>query len=334
MAMIGNRKIVRWTLTVLGLVGVLAAGIFGFRLYKRHRQPFVVTGAVIKLDADPRKQSPIANVVVSAPGGYAPKPTNSGFSGGFVLPLRQGVRIGHTIQLTFRHPDFEPLDLTETLSNKLLVVKMKPLHSETASASDQNQTKITHVLLRYTTERMTTENIGSALKTFQVVNTANVPCNNHPPCSRDERWKAQVGSESMDAGNGNVFRDARVTCIAGPCAFTRIDVDGFSHGGRKINVTVRDWSDTTTFLFQAEVFRSQLNSMVQQTYPIIFGRALNFTLPSSAEGPSIEADLNGTMIVFPLGPQAILSWASCQVQTPKNQGKNYRCELKTGYTFE
>jgi hypothetical protein len=181
---------------------------------------------------------------------------------------------------------------------------------------------------------MTTENVGSAVHTFQVENTANVPCDNHPPCSSDGKWKAQIGAAALDAGQGNVFRDARVTCIAGPCAFTRIEFDGFSRGGRTIYVSVRDWSDTTTFLFQAEVFRTQMHNIVQQAYPVIFGRALNFSLPSTAQGPSVEADLNGTMIVFPLGPSALLSWANCEVQSQKSQAKDYRCELKSGYAFQ
>jgi hypothetical protein len=332
--MIGNRKIVTWVVASVGLVAIVAAVIFGIRLYKRIRQPLVVTGAIIRLDSDPRKQSPVANAVVSSLDGSAPHSVDSGFSGGFNLPLRLGIRKGHSVKLAFRQPDFEPLDLTETLSDKLLVVKMKPIHSEADPTSSQNEAKVTNAMVRYSTERMSTENIGSSVKTFEVVNTANVPCNNKPPCSRDGKWKAQVGSATMDAGNGNFFRDARVTCIAGPCAFTRIDFDGFSHGGRTVDVAVRDWSDTTTFLFQAEVFRSQLQSIVQQTYPVIFGRAMNFTLPSSAEGPSIEADLNGTLIVFPLGPNPLLSWASCQVQGQRNQAKNYRCELKAGYTFQ
>jgi hypothetical protein len=332
--MIGNGKVVTWILAIVGLGGVLAVVSLGIHLYRRYRQPQVVTGAVIKFDADTRKQSPIANVAVSSLDGSAPHSTDSGFSGGFGLTLRPGVRTGQTIRLSFRHPDFEPLDLTDKLGDSLLVVRMKPLHSEVEAALNQSESKVTNILVRYSTERMTTENVGTAVKTFQVVNTANVPCNNHPPCSRDGKWKAQVGSASLDAGQGNVFRDARVTCFAGPCALTRIDFDGFSRGGRTVNVAVRDWSDTTTFLFEAEVFRSQMHNIVQQTYPVIFGRAMNFTLPSSAEGPSIEADLNGTLIVFPLGPIPFLSWASCEVQAQKSQAKNYRCELKRGYAFQ
>jgi hypothetical protein len=84
---------------------------------------------------------------------------------------------------------------------------------------------------------------------------------------------------------------------------------------------------------QAEVYRSQLENVVRQVYPAIFGRSMSFTLPGTAVGPSIEADINGTLIVFPLGPNPVLSWADCQVRVEKNQVKEYRCELKAGYEF-
>jgi len=137
----------------------------------------------------------------------------------------------------------------------------------------------------------------------------------------------------MDAGEGAQFRNARVSCIAGPCPFTRIDFDGFSRGGRTIKVSVRNWSDTTVFLFQAEVFHPQIDNIIRLAYPVILGSSLNFTLPPSAEGPSIEADVNGEDIIFPLGPKPDLSWAACNVSVDKNQAKFYRCDLKSDYRF-
>jgi hypothetical protein len=77
--------------------------------------------------------------------------------------------------------------------------------------------------------------------------------------------------------------------------------------------------------------RPQITNMIQRSYPIILGRRLNFTLPPSAEGASIEAEVNGEQIVFPLGPTASLSWASCEVRTEKDQTKVYRCELRPEY---
>jgi hypothetical protein len=110
--------------------------------------------------------------------------------------------------------------------------------------------------------------------------------------------------------------------------------DGFTHGGRAINVSVLDWSDTTAFLLQAEVFRNETGDSVRESYPVIFGESLNFTLPAAAEGPSLEAEINGTNIVFPLGPSPVLSWADCNVRVGKDQSKIYRCELKPRYNFK
>jgi hypothetical protein len=330
--MTGNRKVAIWAIVILGLGGVLAAARIAVRLYRKHR-PITLRGAVIKQDYDPRKQSPIANVEVTSLDGLLARDASSDFSGSFRLTFRPDVKLGQPIQLSFRHPDFQPLDLKETLSDKLYVVRMRPLHGEVEAQLNEAEVVVGNVLVRYSTETTKTENIGSAVKTFQVVNLGNVPCFQHDPCSPDKKWKAEVASASLDAGEGNVFRDARVTCIAGPCPFTRVDTDDFSRGGRIIKVSVRDWSDTTTFLFQAEVFRSQLDAIIRKSFPVIFGRAMNFTLPSMAEGPSIEAEMNGVPIVFPLGPTPVMSWANCQVRTLKNQARDYRCELKAGYRF-
>jgi hypothetical protein len=142
-----------------------------------------------------------------------------------------------------------------------------------------------------------------------------------------------TASASLEAGEGNQFRNARVSCIGGPCPFTKIDSDDFSQGGRAISVSVRNWSDTTTFLLEAEVVHPMVSDMVRESYPVIFGPALNFTLPSTAEGPSIEAEINGETVIFPLGPDLFLSWANCNVRGNGDQTKAYRCELKPGYRF-
>lgn len=96
-----------------------------------------------------------------------------------------------------------------------------------------------------------------------------------------------------------------------------------------------NWSDTTTFLVQAEVFHTAVVSSVRQSYPVIYGRTLNFTLPATEEGASIEADINGTSMVFPLGPSLTLSWATCSARTNDHAEKSavYQCELTPGYRF-
>jgi hypothetical protein len=211
---------------------------------------------------------------------------------------------------------------------------MAPVHGEVEADLNEKQTTVANVLVRYSIVSTSLENIGSGEKTFQVQNSGNVPCNDQKPCSPDGRWKAAIGSASLDSGEGNLFQNARVSCIAGPCPFTKIDSDRFSKPAREISVSVRDWSDTTTFLLQAEVFRSSANNLVRISYPVIFGRSLNFTLPPDAQGPSLEAEMDGQQIVFALGPDPILSWADCNVRIETKQGKDYRCELRQGYGFK
>jgi hypothetical protein len=142
-----------------------------------------------------------------------------------------------------------------------------------------------------------------------------------------------MGSVSLDAGLGNEFRNARASCIAGPCPFTKIDSSAFSDGSRIIKASALDWSDTATFLVEAEVFHPMVSGNVRESYPAIFGQALNFTLPAAAEGVSIEAEINGDAIVFPLGPDLFLSWAECDTRINKDQTRVYRCELKPRHRF-
>ena len=334
--MFQGRKAILWTVVAsLGSLLAIVLSVTFFRNYQR--RPIMLRGAVIKQDDDPIKQSPIMDVEISEANGLATSGTKSNFMGYFTLPLFRGVGLNESVTLRFLHPDYVPVDLTELVTDKLIIIHLVPIHKETEAPPiqpDHPPIAVANVRIRYSTETTTQENIGTGVKTFQIQNVGNVPCQkNSSPCSPDGKWKAAVNSESMDAGEGSVFRNARVSCIAGPCPFTRIDYDGFSEGGRYIKVSVRNWSDTTTFLFQAEVFRPQISDLVRMTYPIILGTSLNFTLPPTAVGPSLEAELNGENIVFPVGPIPILSWADCNVSVAKNNAKFYRCELNTGYRF-
>jgi hypothetical protein len=193
---------------------------------------------------------------------------------------------------------------------------------------------IANARIRYSAKATTTVNVGIVAETFEVSNTGNVACAGVPPCSPDNRWKASVGSYSVDAGEGNDLRSIRLSCIAGPCPFTRINAEDLSQNGQLLKVSVLNWSDTTTFLLEAEVSQTRMRDVIRESYPATFGSTMNFTLPAEAEGPSIEADLNGNDIVFPLGPDLILSWANCSVTSSTEQGSLYRCDLKAGYRFK
>src|SRR5579863_5726364 len=333
--MLQGRKAILWiSVASIGSFLAIFLAVTMFRQYVR--RPILLRGAVIKQDDDPIKQSPIMDVEVSEANGLATTSTKSTFTGYFALPLYPDVGRNESVTLRFLHPDYVPKQLTELATDKLTIVHLVPIHredEETTVQPDHPAITVANVRIRYSTEATTQENIGTGVKTFQVQNVGNVPCQNSAPCSPDGKWKAAINSESLDAGEGSVFRNARVSCIAGPCPFTRIDYDGYSQGGRTIKVSVRNWSDTTTFLFQAEVFRPQISDLVRMTYPIILGTSLNFTLPPTAEGPSVEAELNGENIIFPLGPIPVLSWADCNVSVARDKARFYRCELDAGYRF-
>jgi hypothetical protein len=323
--------------TVAGAIaaaGVILGIVFMVRSHRMRHRPVTIQGAIVKHNADTKRESPIEDVEITSPGGLAAQPARSDFSGYFRLTLPPQIVPGQSVVLTFQHPDYLPAKLQATVGDNLYVVEMAPVHGEVEADLNEKQTTVANVLVRYSIVSTSLENIGSGEKTFQVENRGNVPCNGQKPCSPDGRWKAAIGSASLDSGEGNLFQNARVSCIAGPCPFTKIDSDRFSKPAREISVSVRDWSDTTTFLLQAEVFRSSANNLVRISYPVIFGRSLNFTLPPDAQGPSLEAEMDGQQIVFPLGPDPILSWADCNVRIEKKQGKDYRCELRQGYSFK
>lgn len=317
----------------LVFAAVLLLAILGFFYYRHVRQPITITGAIVVQDSDFRKQLPIAGVQVRLLNGLTRGPVESDTSGFFSMKLFKRVRRGEPITLQFRHPNYQPMDLTQPAGNKLWIVRLVPL-SRPPATPGRPAIVISNVRARYSTKARRSVNIGSAVRTFDVENVGNVPCDHRAPCSPDGKWKAATGSISLDAGTGNEFENVRVSCIAGPCAFTAIDSDDFSRGGQKISAKVRDWSDTTTFLLEAEVNHTMASQTEYQSFPVIFGTALSFTLPAQSEGVMLEADVAGQTIIFPLGPDLLLSWANCSVGTRRDQTKVYRCELKPGYRFQ
>jgi hypothetical protein len=309
---------------ILVIVGALL-------LHWRTERPIILRGAVTVQDTDSRKEQPIADVDVTAD--LASDAATSDSTGLFTLHLRRFVRRGQALTLHFRNPQYHPLDVSDFVGDKLYIVHMFPLASA-APSTTRPAVKVANVRVRYSGRVMTELNVGSSVQTFQVENKGNVPCKGQRPCSPDGKWRAAVGSATLDAGTGNEFRNARASCIAGPCPFTKIDSDHFSQGGQTIMVSARDWSDTATFLLEAEVVHPMVSQIVHESYPVEFGEGLNFTLPSTAEGISIEAELDGQMIIFPLGPALFLSWASCNARVNPDQTKVYRCDLKPGYRFQ
>ena len=322
-------KIEAWSALLVAIL--LAAGTVALIRWQKQKT-ISLQGAVLIEDADPRKQQPIAGVQVSG-GDLAMADAKTDSSGHFVLKLRKPIRRGYAIVLNFHHPQYRPLVVNEFVGNKLYIVHLVPISTKVAP-SNQPQVKVTNMRIRYTIKAMTDLNVGSAVKTFEIENKGDVPCQGQHPCSPDGRWKAADGSITLDAGVGNQFRNERASCIAGPCPFTRIVAAQPSQGGRVLTVSARDWSDTATFLLEAEVFRPMISQREHWSYPVIFGEGLSFTLPTAAESVSIEADLDGQTIIFPLGPRLFLSWASCDASSEVDRGRVYRCTPKPGYRFQ
>jgi hypothetical protein len=327
-----------WKKTLILIVISGAAAIVGLVLAVRFvgSRSITLRGAVIRKDSDPNKESPIEGAEVVATDGTARAVSKSNTQGAFEITLRLALpRYREAVKLQFRHEDYEPLELTNVTPDQLYVASMVPLpHKTPDEKPSRPQVPVANISVRYSVKNAVTIEVGTELKTFQVVNKANVPCNGMKPCSPDGKWKASIGTMSLDAREGNEFRNARVSCIAGPCPFTSIERDNFSAGGRVISVSIRNWSDTTTFLFQAEAVKPMISDVARKSYPVIFDETMNFSLPAAAEGTSIEADVSGTPVVFPLGPSLFLSWAKCTAQPEQENSRLYRCEIKPGYTFK
>ena len=324
-----THKIELWI--AIAIVPLVTALVFAM-IHWEKQKAVTLRGAVIVADIDPRKQLPIGgvNIFTDASLQTDSKSDSSGF---FTLKLPKPIRRGRPIVLHFRHPQYRQLDLNDYVGNQLYIVHLVPLDNKPAN-NDQPAVKVANLRVRYSVKAQTELNVGSAVKTFEVRNTGNVPCKNQHPCSPDGRWKAALGEATLDAGVGNEFRAVRASCIAGPCPFTRIESNHLSQGDQTLTLSVRNWSDTATFLLEAEVFHPMVTQMEHWSYPAIFGGGFSFTLPASAESVSMEADLDGQTIIFPLGPALQLSWANCDTGSNPDQGRIYRCSLKPGYRFQ
>lgn len=336
--MIGKRRIAVWARAIVSVIIVLT-GLFFIIRQRRPAAPIFLTGVVLKQDADPQKQSPIPDAVVTATMNGGSVSAVSDSSGLFRLSLQPRTAQPTAVELNFRHPGYLSLGMTVINGNQLCVARLSPVQSVASVPVILSESRLGNIRVRYSEKAPITTNIGSYVKTFEVVNTGNVPCGGRPPCSPDDKWKATISSFTVDT-EGHEFHNVRLSCIAGPCPFSRVESQGLVSGTSNFQISVRNWSDTTTYLLEAEVSQTILSEMIRQAYPAIFGSSMNFTLPAAAEGPSIEAEVSGPGqehkqdIVFPLGPDLILSWASCSLKITPARTKLFRCDLKPGYRFQ
>jgi hypothetical protein len=323
-------------MTGLLSVCLAAAALLFFIIRQRPPgQPLTLTGVTLRRDTDPRKQRPIAGVEIVATNGLTTLKTISDVSGLFSITIPGEPKPPRPPDLTFQAQDYLPSDIKSAKSDQLYLVYLTPQRPAVTEPVSHKQSVLANIRVRYSEKAEITTNTGSLVKSFEVVNKGNVPCNQHPPCSPDGKWKATVASFVEAAqGPGQEFRRARLSCIAGPCPFTSIEPQTTLTDGPQLKIEILNWSDTTTFLLEAEVSQRIVSDMIRQSFPAVFGSSMNFTLPARTQGPSVEAELNGQDIVFPLGPNLIVSWGVCSVKVAPDKTKAYRCDLKPGYRFQ
>ncbi|HYO81069.1 MAG TPA: carboxypeptidase regulatory-like domain-containing protein [Bryobacteraceae bacterium] len=317
-------------LIIAGVLVVLFVVVW--RIRSKVQYISVITGAVIAQHANPHLQRPVASAAVMLQSGTLAWKTESGPSGLFRVRLDPAVAWGEPIQLRVSHADYQPFSVMTSAGEQIHVVRLTASRVN-MSIPAASYTTLSNIRVRYATRSRTTSTVGAAVETFQIANAANVPCERRAPCSPDGKWKATVGSLTLQAGEQKHFRNVRASCIAGPCPFTSVESDTFSRGGPAITVSIRNWSDPVTYLVEAEVAQTMDSDMIRYTYPVAFGTTMNFTLPADASGPSIEAEVDGMQIVYPLGPELRLSWATCRFEAGADATKQYRCELKPRYRF-
>jgi hypothetical protein len=302
--------------------------------------PVILTGAVLRQDDDPRNQTPLANVEVTGEDGPVTAYGKSDSSGLFTLTIHQRLGTRRRISLKFDCPNYRPVEMTVPRSpDRLWIVRMPALSQKSVKKANSETTfakivRIKDVRIRYLSKDQTVVSVGALAKQFEVPNIGNVPCDKREPCSPDGKWKAAMNLMPLDAQAGNEFQNVRVSCIAGPCPFTKVESDDLSRPVRKLGIKILNWSDTTDFLVEADISRTELTNKIHHSYPFIVRQTMNFALPGGSEGLSIEANVDGQEIVFPVGPESILTWATCGVQAPPDGNRLYRCQLKPGYSFE
>ncbi|MFL6447222.1 MAG: carboxypeptidase-like regulatory domain-containing protein [Bryobacteraceae bacterium] len=294
-------------------------------------------GSVLKQDADPSKRTPIPGVAVTATRGETVATSETDPTGYFHVSLSRGIDTGADLSLTFAKTAYKTVQMTPgNPGDQLYIVQMEPVAPPPVRAPrEQVPAKITtikDVRVRYSFKEDSTISVGTIAKEFMAPNKGNIPCRGLKPCSPDGKWKATLTILPLYTDPGNQFRNVRVSCIAGPCHFLRVDPPVIERS-TTLKISVLNWSDTSAFLVEGDVVRTMVTNIVRQSYPFILGNTMNFALPPTSEAVSIEASVDGKFVVFPLGPTLQLPWADCNVDTSKGGDKTFRCQLKAGYQF-
>ncbi len=126
-----------------------------------------LAGAVVTADADPRKQLPVPNVEITAEASGTVARATSDSSGFFRAKWRSGIWRGSQVTLRFRHPDYQPLEITQPLTNQLYIARLTSSASVKDREPHQQDVSVADIRVRYAVKASTTINIGSTAKNLR-----------------------------------------------------------------------------------------------------------------------------------------------------------------------
>ena len=157
-----------WKRAVIWGAAVLVIAIALILIIRKRLQKSgaVIQGAVLMQDADPRRQLPIPGVDVTAEVGDLTVQNKSDASGLFRLTVPRALWRTESADLRFRHPSYQPVYITQPLTDQIYVIRMVAVAAKAVPQSSAPQATIKDVRVRYATTATTPINVGSIAKTF------------------------------------------------------------------------------------------------------------------------------------------------------------------------
>ena len=302
------------------------------------RQPAIsIEGTVILQDDDPTKESPIAGVSVAVEpddGVSLVDTATSDFSGYFKLRLPPTIVYGDSVTLRLRHPDHQPIDLVVPVAEHLYVMRMSSAHPEVQPRPARPDIVLSEIIVRYTIESRTALNIGSGARpsTCPIVAMSRAIGSRRVHLMASGRRRTAVCRSTPERATSFAMRACPASLVHARLRISsRMDFRAAARSSRPRSATGR-----TRPRSRLKPKCSGLRTPIRLSVPTQSSSDTGSTLhwPPPPRGVSIEAEVDGEPIIFPLAPNGILSWATCNVRIQKEQARLYRCELKPGYIFK